>query len=685
MPRDFSANTEAVHAEVAKIAASAGFAKSERITRFLQFIVEETLAGRGDNIKEYLIGVEVYGRAENYDPRIDAIVRVEATKLRKRLGQYYEGEGREDALVVTVPKGSYRPEFERRNGQTHAPPHAPDFRRAFFAGAAALLVALAATGVWWMRSAARTPRPTHQRLISTFEGSHSAASFSPGGTMIAFIGKSASADDAETAQVWVKDLAEGRPIQITYGGTGALRPIWSPRGDQILFERAGQGLWSVPPLGGSAHRIVEDGRAASLSADGSRLLFVRQRAIWVARADGISPRRLAGVPERFFPMETAPAFSPDGRMIAFFNAAVGPLGDIWVIPSEGGRPRQITFDHVETRGLTWSSDSRWIVFSSARAGSFTLWRAPASGGAAQPLTSGAGEDIEPAISADGKRLIYTNARTSWSLATLDPASQTQKELFTQRETIGFPSFSPDGSRIAFFEPVDGDPHLFVVGADGIGRRQITRGDGQEILPAWSKDGSFIYFYTVKPELSFRKLAVAADEVTQVTQWAYGQQNWAQVDPWNRAAVYTSVGPKGPLVTFVRDLKTGEERPLPLALSRQQWSPDGRFIMGETGNRGSVASRVAMCRAVENECREIADGLAPKWSSDGRRIYFLRPADRADWFDLWFASSDGSNGRKISTIGPFRADLIGFDVAPDGRIIWAPSREGRRELWLADLD
>src|SRR5262249_37415115 len=105
---------EAVRAQVERIAASPGFAKSARLCHFLRFVVEETLAGRGDRLKEYVVGTTVYGRGQSYDPRTDATVRVEAAKLRQRLAAYFEQEGRNDPLRITIPKGSYQPLIEER-------------------------------------------------------------------------------------------------------------------------------------------------------------------------------------------------------------------------------------------------------------------------------------------------------------------------------------------------------------------------------------------------------------------------------------------------------------------------------------------------------------------------------------------------------------------------------------------
>src|SRR5215468_6490535 len=95
---------ESVRAQVNKISTSRRFEKAHKLTHFLRLIVEESLAGRGDQIKEYTIGIEVYSRRQGYDPRVDSTVRVEATKLRKRLSEYYAAEGQNDQVLIDIPK-----------------------------------------------------------------------------------------------------------------------------------------------------------------------------------------------------------------------------------------------------------------------------------------------------------------------------------------------------------------------------------------------------------------------------------------------------------------------------------------------------------------------------------------------------------------------------------------------------
>ena len=107
--------------QLAKIAGSSGFQKAPRLREFLRFVVNEKLDGRADNLKAYTIGLEVFDRPENFDPITDTIVRVNAGKLRRALERYYLGPGRQDKILISIPKGRYIPvfqiqEFEKTRG-----------------------------------------------------------------------------------------------------------------------------------------------------------------------------------------------------------------------------------------------------------------------------------------------------------------------------------------------------------------------------------------------------------------------------------------------------------------------------------------------------------------------------------------------------------------------------------------
>jgi hypothetical protein len=84
---------------------------SERNRRFLSFVVTQTIEGHSDRIKAYSIGVDVFGRDDSFDPTLDPIVRIEATRLRSALTAYYEGAGAGDRVRIAMPRGGYVPSF----------------------------------------------------------------------------------------------------------------------------------------------------------------------------------------------------------------------------------------------------------------------------------------------------------------------------------------------------------------------------------------------------------------------------------------------------------------------------------------------------------------------------------------------------------------------------------------------
>ena len=173
-----------VREQLDRILRSGQFLQSRRRQRFLQYIVTETLAGHGDRLKGYDIALKVFDRAEDFDPNVDPIVRIEAARLRDRLREYYEGDGHSDPVRIDLPKGTYTPKIELRQpeaGETEAPSpddgaplatadHAtvrptdalsasPSPRRSFEVpwqlgvAAAALVLLFAALAQWQMRGA----------------------------------------------------------------------------------------------------------------------------------------------------------------------------------------------------------------------------------------------------------------------------------------------------------------------------------------------------------------------------------------------------------------------------------------------------------------------------------------------------------------------------------------------------
>ncbi len=116
---------ESIHEQVQRILSSRRFAGSERHCRLLRYLLEQTLEGRGDQLKEYVLGVEVFDRQSSFDPQTDPIVRSELSRLRAKLKDYYEGEGRDDSVIIDLPKRSYSLLFQLREAPVVEPPAKP--------------------------------------------------------------------------------------------------------------------------------------------------------------------------------------------------------------------------------------------------------------------------------------------------------------------------------------------------------------------------------------------------------------------------------------------------------------------------------------------------------------------------------------------------------------------------------
>ncbi len=100
-----------IHAALGRILDSQVFRSCPRLASFLKFVVESEVAGQGSRLKGYTIGVEALGRPDDFDPQADAIVRVEAGRLRAALKRYYSGAGVRDPIVIEMPRGRYVPHF----------------------------------------------------------------------------------------------------------------------------------------------------------------------------------------------------------------------------------------------------------------------------------------------------------------------------------------------------------------------------------------------------------------------------------------------------------------------------------------------------------------------------------------------------------------------------------------------
>ena len=450
---------------------------------------------------------------------------------------------------------------------------------------------IAAASVWlgvWGPTERELPAPLRSVFLTTDPGSEQHPTFSPDGDQVAFAWDGENRDNTD---IYVKLVAGGRALRLTTNPAVDSGPAWSPDGSQIAFfcrSEGSGGIFLVPPLGGVALKLAESphywslegtsgaGQDLSWAPDG-KFLAVSDRtspeepfAIFRVSVESGAKRRLTSPPAQS-PGDHSPAFSPDGRTVAFVRQNGSYAVDIYLMQVPDGEPRRLTYNDQPTRGLAWTPDGREIVFSLDPGGigsNSSLWQISSLGGMPELLSGTGGDAIYPAISRQGSRLIYSR-RTSddniWrlELSGLTTARNQPTRLIASTRTDFFPQISPDGDRIAFESdrsgspevwvcdrdgrrPVqltsfvdlnavspcwspdgrwiafdaapDGNPDIYVISADGGSPRPLTTESSSELIPSWSRDGKWIYFPSDRTGIfQVWKAPAAGGEAVQVTK------------------------------------------------------------------------------------------------------------------------------------------------------------------------
>ena len=255
-----------------------------------------------------------------------------------------------------------------------------------------------------------------------------------------------------------------------------------------------------------APAVVRDG-APAWSPDGKQLAFYSEVGgkpadLFVMDATGLNVRQLTDTPES----EGYPAWSPDGRQIAFESHTADGNFDVYVMNADGSNVRRLTREARRDVGPAWSPDGTKIAFMSDRDGKeFNLYWMNADGSGVELLTSGE-TDWFPQFSPDGRRIAFHR----WSdVHVIDLDDRKPVRLTVDPDNGMYPSWSPDGTRLTFMSRRGGPTSIFTMNADGTNQQELVRlATGSAIDPRWSPDGKTIAFVSV-PEQAASEAQAAA--------------------------------------------------------------------------------------------------------------------------------------------------------------------------------
>jgi Tol biopolymer transport system component len=623
---------------------SSAFRGAARSSTLLRFLVEQTLAGHADRLKDYTLGAEALGRGDAFDPRTDPIARVEASRLRSRLELYYATEGASDPVVITLRKGGYVPVFEARAADpVPIPPEPPRGRTwpagAVFAVMAMAVVTMAAVLLPIVRPAADRPgeemRPEYTTPPTTDPVS---LALSPDGrTLVAVV------SGGETPRLWVRAVRSPSPTMdgaaFTFrplpGTEHASLPFWSPDSRSVGFF-ADSWLKTIDLDSGLVRSLakaeVPAGATWSLH---DTILYARVPDSPLFRV----PARVGGTPQpvtMLAPGHTghrAPHFLPDGRHFLYFVFGSTAVRGVYVGHLDDGAVRRLVAD-ADTPAVYAAGHMFYLRQGALFAHGFDPVRLSMTGhpqriaaqvashrqsGVAALSVSDEGEIAYRTGPAGGQRQLVWKDRSGAELARVG-----------QPESRGpfYASISPDRNRLAVQRTHDGNTDIYFLDLerDDASPFPFTDEPQADIAPHfWADQLVYSSHDDGVFSLHVRPLTGGPSEVLLDTRQS---MQATDVSRDGRFLLYRSLDPDMDWDIWALPLDRQSEE-FPVVQTRHeerdaQFSPNGRFIAYQSNARGGRFEIYVRPFPGPGEARPISanGGVQARWREDGSELFYI---------------------------------------------------------------
>jgi len=315
-------------------------------------------------------------------------------------------------------------------------------------------------------------------------------------------------DEFTGTSIWSIPSSGGEPSQIFPNQGGSYDPIYAADGKSIYISHAG--LWRIQIARESQESLGEPVKVAvatgpsvirylSLSRDGKKMAYsalLQNSNIWslALSSDLTQASAPTALTRDSNTRNNLPAFSPDGRKVAYTSWRAGVGGDIWTMDPDGGNPVQLTTNPADDLIPSWFPQMDQVAFLSFRDQQHRIWSVAVSSKRERMLLD-LGPDLDYfRMSADGRQIAFTRKEGGVINTWVTPVDGGEpKQLTFDKEMAGFPCWSPDGKLLAIELKRGEDTHISVMPAGGGAATQLTFERGQSWCQSWSPDGDKIAF------------------------------------------------------------------------------------------------------------------------------------------------------------------------------------------------